>query len=94
MFPAIERDVSAIVAESVAWADVRAVVDPLPMPHLEALEFVTVFRGKPIGRNRKSVTFRCRFRGPDRTLQHAEVDQLMAPLLTALRERLGAEIRS
>ncbi|MHC5002952.1 MAG: phenylalanine--tRNA ligase subunit beta [Planctomycetota bacterium] len=93
-FPAIERDVSAIVTESVAWSDVRDVIEPMALEHLEALDFVTTYRGRQIGGGRKSVTFRCRFRAPDRTLQHDEVDPQMKRVLDAMTGELGAEIRS
>ncbi|NJL30302.1 MAG: hypothetical protein HC898_00990 [Phycisphaerales bacterium] len=47
-FPGIERDLSIVVDESVSWAQVQAVVGAVRPAMLEALEFVTTYRGKPI----------------------------------------------
>ncbi len=91
--PAIERDISAIVGEKVTWAQLREVVEALELEFLEAIEFVTTFRGKPVPRDHKSVTFRLRFRAPDRTLQHDQVDPQVQAVVTAIETRLGGEIR-
>lgn len=93
-FPSIDRDVSAVVDESVAWRDIADAITHLRLDHLERVEFVTVFRGKPIGARRKSVTARLRFRTDERTLRHEEVDPQVDRVTDALRTRLHAEIRS
>lgn len=91
--PAIARDVSAIVQESIAWDAVRQTIESLPLDHLESLRFVTAFRGKQIGPGRKSLTLRLRFRAADRTLVHDEVDPQIDAVVKALRDRFDAEIR-
>ncbi len=92
-FPAIERDVSLIVAESVQWADIEACVAELNLDMLEATTFVTTFRGKQIGAGKKSLTMRLRFRADDRTLRHDEVDPQMNRTIETLTSRVDAEIR-
>jgi phenylalanyl-tRNA synthetase beta chain len=92
-FPAIERDVSAILEEGVTWAQVRQSVRERALPHLEAIEFVTTYRGPQIGAGRKSLTLRLRFRADDRTLRHEDVDGAMEGLMRHLTQALGAEIR-
>ena len=93
-FPAIERDLSAIVAEAVTWADAEALVAGIRLPCFESLGFVGTYRGKQTGPGRKSVTMRLTFRAPDRTLKREDADGWMAALADALKSRLGAEIRS
>ncbi|MCI0366047.1 MAG: phenylalanine--tRNA ligase subunit beta [Phycisphaerales bacterium] len=92
-FPAIERDVSAIVDDSLAWVEVKSAVASLRLAHLEAIEFITTFRGKQIGAGKKSLTLRARFRAPDRTLRHDEVDPQIASLISTLQKQFHAEIR-
>jgi phenylalanyl-tRNA synthetase beta chain len=92
-FPAVERDISAIVESALPWSRVRELVDGLGLEHLETLEFVTSFSGRQIGRGRNSVTLRLRFRAPDRTLTHEEVDGPTGAVIGALEKNLGAEIR-
>ncbi|MEM7228762.1 MAG: phenylalanine--tRNA ligase subunit beta [Planctomycetota bacterium] len=93
-FPAIERDVSAIIDEHVRWQQVASLIESLKPEHLDATEFVTVFRGKQIPKGRKSLTLRVRFRAEDRTLRHEEADGAMNAIMAALADQLGAEIRS
>jgi phenylalanyl-tRNA synthetase beta chain len=93
-FPAIERDLSAIVAEAATWAEVEALVAGLGLPCFESIGFVGTYRGKQTGVGRKSVTLRLTFRAADRTLTRDDADGWMATVADALKSRLGAEIRA
>ncbi|MDP6692809.1 MAG: hypothetical protein QF444_00655, partial [Phycisphaerales bacterium] len=92
--PAIERDVSAILSEKVSWGQVRSTIIDLNLPLLEAVEFVTVFRGDGVEGGKKSLTLRLRFRDKERTLTHEEVDSLSSKAIDSLVENFEAEIRS
>jgi len=92
-YPAVTRDISAIVGDDTAWAALRGVIDGLQLEHLEAIEFVSTFRGPQIGAGRKSVTMRLRFRAPDQTLVHGSVDVQVDAVIGALETGVGAEIR-
>lgn len=92
-FPAIERDLSVVVKEATAWADIeRATLGTHPAL-LDGLRFVGVYRGKPLEKGQKSVTFRLRFRDPARTLRHEEVDPQVEGVVKALESEVGAELR-
>lgn len=93
-FPAIERDLSLIVAEETAWARVDGLVGGLKADRLEAWSFVGVFRGAQIGAGKKSVTLRLRFRDPGRTLTHDEVTPQVESVIAAAKRELGAELRT
>lgn len=96
-FPSIERDLSLVVSEEVAWARFDALLARLSaekdMALMEATRFVGVYRGEQTGKGKKSVTFRMRFRAPDRTLRHEEVDPQVARVVAAARAELNAELR-
>ncbi|MBG80608.1 MAG: phenylalanine--tRNA ligase subunit beta [Phycisphaerae bacterium] len=93
-FPAIERDLSAIIDEATAWNDLEQSIRSLELPNLESVDFVTVYRGKGIDSGRKSLTMRLRFRSTDRTLRNEEVDEVMPGVLDTLTSRFKAEIRA
>jgi phenylalanyl-tRNA synthetase beta chain len=93
-FPSIERDISAILEDRKPWSAIEQAVGELKLQHLDAVEFVTTFRGKQAGAGRKSLTLRLRFRAADRTLKHEEVDGQMTKTMDMLRTQFAAEIRS
>jgi phenylalanyl-tRNA synthetase beta chain len=93
-FPAADRDISAIVAESVLYGDIEREIRGLGLANLERISFVTTFRGKQIGEGRKSVSLRLVFRKPDGTMTSDEADASVARAIQRLREALGAEVRS
>jgi phenylalanyl-tRNA synthetase beta chain len=91
-FPAIERDLTVLVPESVVWRELESAAIGVQPPLLEAVEFVTVFRGGKLPADRKAITLRMRFRAGDRTLRHEEVDPGVAAITAAI-EAMGGEIR-
>ena len=93
-FPAADRDISAIVAERVAYGDIEREIRGLGLAHLESIAFITTFRGKQIGEGRKSVSLRLVFRKNDGTMTSEEADASVARAIARLREALGAEVRS
>jgi phenylalanyl-tRNA synthetase beta chain len=93
-FPDIERDLSLIVDDAVAWDQVRAVVQKAKPERLEGVSFVSTYRGKQIGAGKKSVTFRLRFRDPARTLRHEEVDPQVASISALAARELKATLRA
>lgn len=92
-FPSIERDLSPIVLEETRWEAIAALVDRTGLERFEALAFVGCYRGEQAGAGRKSLTLRARFRAPDRTLRHEDVDPQMNALMEALAKELGATFR-
>ena len=92
--PAVDRDLSVLVAESVTWHQIEACVSRCGMPHFERVDFVGTYRGPQVGNGRKSLTLRLMFRADDRTLRREEVDEAMRPLLPALAAAVGGEVRA
>jgi phenylalanyl-tRNA synthetase beta chain len=93
-FPAIERDLSVIVAEPVRWAQLERTIRAVDPPLLESVRFLTTYRGKPIEKGYKSVSLRMVFRDPAQTLRHEQVDPQVAAVVEALGEQCGATLRA
>jgi len=93
-FPAIQRDLSLIVQESITWAEMTQQVDSLSLENLEAQEFITTFRGKGIESGSKSLSMRLRFRASDRTLTHDEVDPQVERVVDVMKTQFKAQLRS
>lgn len=93
-FPGIERDLSVVVEEDVPWEAIERAVHATSPAMLESLAFTGIYRGKPIEKGRKSVTFRMTYRDPAGTLRHDQVDPQMHAVVKALKHELGAELRA
>ena len=93
-FPAICRDLSLIAAEPLKWSDILATIQTCWPAQLEKVDFVTLYRGKPIPAGQKSVTVSLVFRDDDGTLRHEQVDAFEKTILDALNQNLGVQIRT
>ncbi|MHC4123258.1 MAG: phenylalanine--tRNA ligase subunit beta-related protein, partial [Planctomycetota bacterium] len=93
-FPAIDRDLSLVVDESVTWADIIKAIDKKASRQLKDVSFVDIYRGKTVSAGKKSVTLSLRFRDEDGTLTHKIVDDLEASILQSLIKSVGAELRT
>ena len=93
-FPAIERDLSVLVDEHVAWADIDSAVWSEAPEVLTELDFVGIYRGKGVPSGRKSVTLSLRFRDRDGTLTHDVVDRFQSAIVQRLTGTLGAQLRT
>jgi len=93
-FPAIERDLSIVVDESVRWSAIESSIHAAEPALLEGVRFVETYRGKPVPKGSKSVTLRMVFRHPERTLQHEEVSEQADAVVQRLRRDVGAELRA
>ncbi len=92
-FPGIERDLSVIVDNAVTWDQLSQEVRAAEPQLLEDLRFITTYRGKPIAKGQKSVSFRLSFRDPTATLRHDQVDPQMALVVDRLKQSVGAQLR-
>jgi len=93
-FPAVTRDLSLIVDESVTWRQLAEAVAAVDQPMRVTTDYVTTFRGQPIARGRKSVTLTLTYRSPDGTLRSEQVDEQVAAVVAAAGEVLDAELRA
>ena len=93
-FPPVRRDVSFVVPEPTRFADFSDLINRLSLDHLEAVEYVTTYRGKPLAAGTKSVTLALAFRAADRTLTGAEIDAAVSRAVEAASRELGATVRT
>ena len=93
-FPAIERDLSIIVDESVRWSDIIEVVENKSPDELEDIRYVGIYHGKGIPSGQKSVTLSLRCRDEDGTLRHETVDNFEADIVESLTKSVRAELRT
>jgi phenylalanyl-tRNA synthetase beta chain len=93
-FPAIERDLSIVVAESIRWADIVGAVTKKASSQLEDIQFVGIYRGEAVPSGQKSVTLTLTFRDEDGTLTHEAVDSFEADIVKSLTKSVKAQLRT
>jgi phenylalanyl-tRNA synthetase beta chain len=92
-FPAIERDLSIIVDETITWQTIDNAIRQLKISELEHIEFGELFRGKQIPKGQKSLFFTLRYRSNDRSLTHEEVDGCQQKVMALLEANCQAKLR-
>ena len=89
-YPSVTRDISVLVDETLAAADVRQTIrDAAPPTLVRVVEFDR-YHGSGIPGTKVSLSLHLTFRSSDRTLTDADVQTAMDHVLAALRDRHGA----
>jgi phenylalanyl-tRNA synthetase beta chain len=93
-FPAIERDLSIILDESINWDDIVKTINASTSEQLKSVTYVETYRGKNIPSGKKSITLSLHFRDEETTLIHETVDNFEKAIVKNLEKTLGAELRT
>ncbi|HEY4227886.1 MAG TPA: phenylalanine--tRNA ligase subunit beta [Candidatus Limnocylindrales bacterium] len=93
-FQPIERDLTVDVPDRVAAAEVEAAVRAAGGATLQNAMLAGTYRGQPLRPDERSLTFRLRFGAADRAVPEAEIDAAIGTISAALRDNVGARIRS
>ncbi|MDE2000979.1 MAG: phenylalanine--tRNA ligase subunit beta [Patescibacteria group bacterium] len=92
-YPAIERDLSFLVDQSVRVGEILALMQGAGVHLVEDVDLVDWYQDEKLGDHMKSLTFRIVFRADDRTLTDAEVDKEMAAITKAVVDKFDVELR-
>jgi phenylalanyl-tRNA synthetase beta chain len=93
-FPASARDLAIVVEEAVQAGTVASLLAEAGGVLVEAVELFDLYRGEQVGKGRKSLAFRIRYRDRDATLTDPRVDELHGRVLAEAGRRFGAQIRT
>lgn len=93
-FPAVQRDLSLIVDESLTWGQLQATLASVVQPQRVSAQYVTTYRGKPIADGRKSVTVSLVYRSGEGTLRSEQVDEFVMDVVAAMKKIHAAELRA
>ena len=92
-FPAVVRDVSLDVTDTVAFEEVRKLAIRLGGPILSSIVFKEEYLGEKIPPGHRGLIFSLTYQSPERTLTEAEVTVIHEKILKSFKESLGAVIR-
>jgi phenylalanyl-tRNA synthetase beta chain len=89
-FPSVTRDISILIADTLAAATVRDTIHTAGPPTLVSVVEFDRYQGKGIPDGQVSLSLRLTFRSSDRTLTDTEVQAAMDRVIAAVRDTLGA----
>ncbi|WP_129649509.1 phenylalanine--tRNA ligase subunit beta [Peristeroidobacter agariperforans] len=92
-YPAIRRDIAAIVDEGLPVEAVRAVVQQSAGRLLKRLTVLSVYQGQQLQKGKKSIALGLQLQDTSRTLTDNEADALVAQVVEQLGRQLNATLR-
>jgi phenylalanyl-tRNA synthetase beta chain len=92
-YPNIIRDVSLLVPREVSYQDIRKAIERFPLPTLEEVKLIDRYSGGSVPPDKISLSFRCIYRHPRRTLLAEEVDKAEQQILNQLKRSFGVQLR-
>ncbi len=91
-FPGIRRDIALVVSEDVTWLKIEELIAEIGIP--EELRLESVYRGKGLEANEKSVAFSFVYRSTERSLTDIEANEECDKLVKHLTSKIsGARLR-
>ena len=92
-FPAVSRDVSALVPDTVMWGDIEHSVRDLGISEISSVRVFDMYKSKEMPEGFHSLAFRVTYRGKGRTLTDDEVAGSHERVRALLEDRFGAQLR-
>lgn len=92
-YPSITRDIAIIVDEDVTHESIQKIIWKISPKELTSLELFDIFRGKGIGKSRKSLAYSLVYRSSKKTLTDEDANRYHKIVKDALKKELKAEIR-
>jgi phenylalanyl-tRNA synthetase beta chain len=92
-FPAVTRDLALSLPEGVPEEAVEKVIRAAAGELLEEVRLFDVYSGPNLAKGHRSLAFALSFRAVERTLTDAEVDAVVARVVTRVEGEVGAQLR-
>ncbi len=92
--PAVERDLALIVPADQPAGAVEALIRAEAGDRLRAVHLFDRYVGPPLAAGEVSLAYRLRLQAADQTLTDDDVERLLARIVSALEQRLGARRRA
>jgi phenylalanyl-tRNA synthetase beta chain len=93
-FPGIRRDLTLIVPRQTAGNDLAQVMREHGGSTVREIAMLSEYEGPQLPWGTRSISFRLMYQAADRTLTAAEVSERHEAVITALRQRFGADVRA
>ncbi len=92
--PAVHRDLALVLDQKQELLPVMQEIQKAGGKLLEDVRLFDVFQGAQVGEGKKSAAFALSLRHPEKTLEEAEINQVIDKVIRKLTDRFQAQIRS
>ncbi|MCB0775751.1 MAG: phenylalanine--tRNA ligase subunit beta [Chitinophagaceae bacterium] len=92
-FPAVQRDLSLVVAKELSWEKLEYAVQNIKLNKLQNIKLFDIFESEKLGTGKKSMAVNFTFIDEEKTLTDKEIDGWMQKIVLTLEKELQAEIR-
>ncbi|WP_018662598.1 phenylalanine--tRNA ligase subunit beta [Heyndrickxia acidiproducens] len=92
-FPAVTRDIALVVDRDVEAGKLQAIIEEAGGALLKSVSIFDLYEGEHMEPGKKSLAFSLTYFDPERTLTDEEVVAQHDKVLTAVKEKAGAELR-
>jgi len=94
-YPAVERDVNLVVADTVPWADIAAAIQAAAGPVLEQCRIAQIWQdAERLGAGKKSVVVTLRLRSDQGTLSGDDANRVVHAVIEACSRAVNATLRA
>ena len=92
-FPAVRRDLALLVDNGITFGEIADIVRKSERKLLTDVNLFDVYEGKNLGAGKKSYAVSMQFQDEHKTLTDKQVDKMMAKIVSALENGVGAKLR-
>lgn len=92
-FPSISRDIALVVDTNTVAGDIKKVIIEAGGSLLKEVSIFDLYEGEHMEAGKKSLAYSLKYFNPERTLTDEEVTKAHEKVLTAVKEKSGAELR-
>lgn len=92
--PKVSRDLAIIVKEEVTAKNILDVIRQVAKDVLQSVDIFDVYRGEAIGEGNKSIAISLVLQDANKTLETAQVDEIMKSIIQALERHVQGSLRS
>ncbi len=92
-FPANRRDIAVVVDENVQANDILSAIKGISSDLIRNVNLFDLYRGESVGENKKSLAISLILQHQDRTLEEAEISEVVSKVVKVLEEKYQAVLR-
>ena len=92
-YPSIIRDLSFIVDDSMQSEKLTAIIEGVKTDLLKSFKITSVYKGSPLKKTEKSITYHLIFSSVEKTLEEEEIDKICARIINVASDSLNANLR-